>query len=48
MEGETMDLQKLKAVWDWPLPKERHELRSFLDQWTYYLRFKAAFVDITK
>jgi hypothetical protein len=44
-KGVTTTTQKLKAVWKWLLPRDKHELRSFLGLCTYS-RFIAGFADI--
>jgi hypothetical protein len=47
-EGVIMDLKTLKVIWEWPLMKDEHELRSSLGLRTYYQRFMAGFMDIAK
>jgi hypothetical protein len=32
----TIDPEKLKAVQEWPIPKNKHDIRSFLSLCTYY------------
>jgi hypothetical protein len=43
-EGIIMDPEKMRAVWEWPLLKDKHKLRSFFCLCTYCRRF----VDIAK
>jgi hypothetical protein len=47
-EGISTDQEKWKAVRKWPTPKNKHEIRSFLDLCTYYRRFIPGFADIAK
>jgi hypothetical protein len=35
-EGISADPEKLKAVREWPTPKDKHEIGSFLGLCTYY------------
>jgi hypothetical protein len=46
-EGITTDLEKLKAVREWPTPKNKHETRSFLGLCMYYRRI-SGFASIGK
>jgi hypothetical protein len=47
-EGISTDPEKLKAVREWPTPKDKHEIRSFLGLCTYYMRFISGFTIIAK
>jgi hypothetical protein len=38
-EGISMDPEKIKAIVDWPQPKDIHEVKSFLGLATYYRHF---------
>jgi hypothetical protein len=44
----TTDPEKLKAVWEWPIPKNRHEIKSFLGICTYYRQFIYGSANIVK
>ncbi|KAG3006436.1 hypothetical protein PC116_g21188 [Phytophthora cactorum] len=45
VDGVKMDLAKAAAIRDWPLPKPKHELQSFIRTWVYVSRFCAGFAD---
>jgi hypothetical protein len=47
-EGVTTDPEKLKAVQEWPILTDKHELRSFLGLCTYYRWFISSFANIAK
>jgi hypothetical protein len=47
-EGITTDLEKLRAVREWPTSKNKQKIRSFLGLYAYYRRFIFSFTDITK
>jgi hypothetical protein len=46
--GVAVDQQKVKAVQEWPIPNNLHELRSFLGLCTYYRRYVPGFASIAK
>jgi hypothetical protein len=46
-EGISTDPEKLKAVREWPTPKNKHDI-SFLGLCTYYRRFIPGFANIAK
>ena len=47
-EGISVDPEKVKAIMDWPMPKNAHEVRSFMGLAGYYRRFVEGFSKIVK
>ncbi|XP_074039889.1 uncharacterized protein [Leptinotarsa decemlineata] len=47
-KGVVVDEQKFKAVKEWPIPKDIHQIWSFLGLSTYYRRYVLGFANITK
>ena len=47
-EGISTDPEKIKAVEDWKVPKDLHDVRSFLGLCSYYRRFIKDFSSIAK
>ena len=45
-EGIQMDPEKLKVIDEWPIPKNIHEVRSFIGMCSYYRRFISKFAII--
>jgi hypothetical protein len=43
-----VDLEKVKAIMEWPVPKNSHEVRSFMGLVGYYHIFVEGFSKITK
>ena len=46
--GISTDPEKVKAVKEWPVPRNVHELRSFLGTASYYRKFCKSFCDIPR
>jgi hypothetical protein len=47
-EGISMDPEKVKAIMEWPVPKNVHEVRSFMGLESYYRIFVEGFSKIVK
>eukprot|EP00253_Pinus_taeda_P020588 PITA_20588 len=47
-EGISVDLEKVKAIMDWPIRKNAHEIRSFMGLAGYYRRFVEGFSKFAK
>ena len=45
-DGIQTDHRKTEAIRNWPKPRDKHELRSFLGLCTYYRRFVERFADV--
>ena len=46
-EGISVDLEKIRAIKDWPVPKDVTDVRSFVGITGYYRRFIEGFSKIT-
>ena len=42
-EGISIDPEKIKAIEEWPVPKDVTDVRSFMEITGYYLRFIEGF-----
>jgi hypothetical protein len=47
-EGISMDPKKVKAIMEWLVPKNAHEVRSFMGLAGYYQKFVQEFSKIEK
>ena len=47
-EGISVDSEKVKAIMEWPVLKNAHEVRSFMGLESYYQRFVEGFSKIEK
>lgn len=47
-KGVEPDPEKVRAVKEWPVPKDKHDVRSFLGLCTYYRRYILGFANIAK
>lgn len=47
-KGIAVDPEKIRAVREWPVPRDKHEIRSFLGLCTYYRRYVPGFANIAK
>lgn len=47
-EGITSDSEKIAVVKDWPIPKNKKQVRSFVGLYSYYHKFVKGFSLITK
>ena len=45
-EGIVVDLEKIKAIMEWPMPKDVADIRSFMGITRYYRRFIEGFSKI--
>ena len=44
--GIGADLTKCQQVWDWPIPRDLHEMRSFVGLCSYYRRHIQGFTEL--
>lgn len=47
-EGISTDSEKIKAVSEWPVPRSRKQVRSFLGFCSYYRKIVRKFLSIAK
>ena len=47
-EGISVDPEKVKAIIEWPAPKNVHEVRSFMGLASYYRKFGKNFASIAR
>jgi hypothetical protein len=47
-EGVNTDTKKLKAVQEWPTPREKHKIRRLLGLCTYYMWFICSLAESVK
>lgn len=47
-EGISVDPEKTRAICEWPVPRNKHEVRSFLGLCTYYRRYVKGFANVAK
>ncbi|POS82770.1 hypothetical protein EPUL_005785, partial [Erysiphe pulchra] len=47
-KGVSVDPEKIRAITKWPVPRDKHEVRSFLGLCTYYRRFVKGFANVAK
>ena len=47
-EGISIEPEKVKAIMEWPLSKNAHEVRSFMWLGSYYQRFVEGFSKIAR
>jgi hypothetical protein len=45
-EGISVDLEKIRAIMEWPIPKDVVDIRSFMGITGYYTRFIEGFSKI--